>query len=85
MRTDLDVFHELQAAGASPADAYRAAKMLGLTEIVAIRMLREVFGLDLVRAKEVTLVASGEADSLAQHEERLRPMVEAALKQIESK
>jgi len=57
--------------GAGPVEMYRSAKADGLGEIDSIRMLRSVFGMSLAEAKEVTLIASGTAGSLKEHELRV--------------
>lgn len=63
-------YGEMKAAGVSVADVYRFAKSGGLDRVSSIRMLRQVFGLTLAEAKEVTLVADGVASSLDEHQRR---------------
>jgi hypothetical protein len=57
--------------GADAIAVYRAARADGLTEIDSIRMLRDVFTMSLRQAKEVTIVATGTARNLAEHEQQL--------------
>ena len=45
----------------------RAARADGLDAITLIRLIRQVFGLSLVEAKEVKVLAEGLAPSLAAH------------------
>jgi hypothetical protein len=46
-------------------------------------MLRSVFGLDLVHAKEAWVQAKGFAGSLSEYQETLIPEIEEVLKEIE--
>jgi hypothetical protein len=55
----------------SPHDLFRQTLAATGDRIVAIRAIRERFGLDLRQAKEVMLQAEGVAASLDEHEERL--------------
>lgn len=55
----------------SPHEVFRQALASSGDRIVAIRTIRERFGLDLQQAKEVMLQADGTATSLAEHEERI--------------
>jgi len=64
-------FEQMRAEGASAIDVFRKAKAEGRDDIVCIRMVRAVFGLSLLEAKEVLIIASGIATSLHEHEERL--------------
>jgi ribosomal protein L7/L12 len=55
-------YEAMKAAAIDPAQAYRAAKEDGLGQIVGIRMLREIYELSLIEAKEVVnKVDTGEA------------------------
>jgi hypothetical protein len=51
----------------------------GLDWSACVRMLRQVFRLSLIEAKEVTVVASGQANSLVESQEKLIPAIAAAL------
>jgi len=64
-------YADMRDAGGAPDEVYMAAKASGLSEIEAIRMLRTVFGMSLQEAKETTIVASGSASSLKEHEEQI--------------
>lgn len=65
--------------GASPLDAYRAARSEGMNDVDAIRMLRRLFGLSLGQARETVLVGSGTASSLREHEQAVARALEAEL------
>lgn len=74
---EFDVYKQMRDVGASPHAVYRASQVMGLNYPLAIRMLRVVFGLDLVAAKEVTVQADHGAPSLAEHQESLVPAIRA--------
>ena len=80
MRDDWSRYEALRDAGKPPHSAYRLSSADGLDAISSIRMLRQVFGLSLGGAKEVTLQATGEATSLDEHQARWVPHVEQALR-----
>src|SRR5262249_30788458 len=63
-------------------DVYLRVLSSGRGKIEAIRAIREQFGLDLRQAKEVSLQAEGVASSLDEHQERLVPVIEQALRQL---
>ena len=81
---DFSAYERSRDAGASPKEVYLRGRADGLDEITSIRMIRKVFSLSLVQAKEVTVVADGLADSLEEFQERLIPVVEQALKEAET-
>jgi hypothetical protein len=64
-------YEAMRDAGASTNQVYLKAMADGLREIECIAMLRRVFDLSLLDAKEVTIVASGVASSLDEHQQRL--------------
>lgn len=70
--------------GASPGDVYLAAKADGLEEITCIRLLRDLFRLSLVEAKAVVITTDQSISSLEEHQERLTPVIEAAIKRLQS-
>jgi hypothetical protein len=64
-------------SGATAKQVYLAAKADGLGQIELIKLIRWLFGLSLVEAKEVTVVADGLASSLSEYQERLIPVFQA--------
>ena len=54
---DFEKFEELKAAGESPEMVWASAESDGLNQISLFRMIRKVFGLSLVEAKEVAVRA----------------------------
>ena len=69
----------MQAKGASPENIFLTAERK-FDWCAAIRVVRAVFGLSLEAAKEVMVRARGEAGSLVEHQERLLPSLNQALK-----
>ena len=76
-------YSEMVSSGADSGQVYLAARSDGLDWVKAIRLIREIFGLSLVEAKEVAVVADGLAGSLSEHQERLIPALEAAFEEVE--
>jgi hypothetical protein len=70
-------YHGMVAAGADAKQVYLAAKADGLGQIQLIKLIRELFGLSLVEAKEVIVVADGLASSLSEYQERFIPALQA--------
>ena len=66
----------------TPHDLYRQVISSGRGQIEAIRVIRERFGLDLRQAKEASLQAEGMATSLDEHQTRLVPALEQALRMV---
>jgi len=77
--TDLRKYQQIQAAGATPIDIYRLAQQEGLGEIACIRLIRQLFQLSLVEAKEVIVRATGLSSSLHARQATLAPALEEAL------
>lgn len=77
--SEFERFRELQRRGASPLDAYRAARSEGMADVDAIRMLRTLFGLSLAQAKEAMVVGSGTASSLREHEQAVASALQTEL------
>jgi hypothetical protein len=74
---DFSKYEEMRAAGATAEQVYLAAAKSGADFPCCLRLLRKVFGLSLVEAKEVIIVASGDAPSLSEYQERfLEPLKE---------
>jgi hypothetical protein len=68
---DSSKYEAMRDTGATPGQVYLTAIEDGLREIDCIIILRRVFDLSLIDAKEVTIVASGVASSLDEHQQRL--------------
>lgn len=83
MPDDFETFREMQREGAGPTECAVVAKNAGLDLIPRIRMLREVFGLSLVDAKEAVVISEGWS-SLHEYQAGLVPALEAAFKVLES-
>lgn len=83
MPDEFETFREMKRAGASPVECAVAAKDSGLDFIPRIRMLREVFGLPLVAAKEAIVVSEGWS-SLHEYQRSLIPALESAFNALES-
>ena len=66
---DFSKYEQMRAAGATAEQVYLAAERSGADFPCCLRLLRKVFGLSLVEAKEVSIVASGYASSLAEYQE----------------
>ena len=77
-------YEKMRDEGASEHAVYLQAREDGLPYLFdSIRMLREVFDVDLGRAKEITLQADGVANSLAEHQQSLLPAIEEAVRQFD--
>ena len=84
MADDFDAFRKLKQQGEGAVACARAAESAGLSFSTRIRMLREVFDFSLVQAKEAIIVAEGRYSSLDEYQEQLIPVLEAALKALDS-
>ena len=74
----------MRDSDASPHDVYRAAVADGFRPFPeCIKMLIDVFGVTLARAKEIYLQADGIAESLDQYQELLVPALKEALKTLD--
>jgi hypothetical protein len=74
---DFSKYEKMRAAGATAEQVYLAAAKSGADFLYCIRLLRKLFGLSLVQAKEVIIVADGYAPSLSEYQERfLQPLEE---------
>jgi hypothetical protein len=69
---DVSKYERMRDSGAGPIEVYHEAQRDGYqTFSELVRILRGVFGLSLVEAKEVTIVARGLADSLDEYQGRI--------------
>ena len=71
-------YERMRDAGLSAIDVTSAAILDGLDFVENLRMLRSVFGFDLVQVKEAYTQAQV-GESLAEHQEWLIPAIEEAL------
>ncbi len=76
-------YQEMKENGIEARVVYLLGKKNGLDTIALIRMLRVVYGLTLVQAKEVSITADGRFKSLSEYQETLLPALEEALKVLE--
>lgn len=77
-------YDKMREDGLSPQEVYLTAKSDGLNPIALIAMLRSVFQLSLIEAKEVTVTADGTAVSLKEQQAKLIPGLEKALEEIDT-
>jgi hypothetical protein len=80
---DYAQFEAMRDAGCRPNEVSSAAIAGGLNFAENLQMLRAVFNLDLLDAKEVWIEASGCASSLNEYQERLVPQVEHAAAEVD--
>lgn len=71
MTADYARYDEMRDAGASPEEVYSAAMVDGIDIQHILGLLRRVFALSLVEAKEVHIKAQGYANSLQEYQEQL--------------
>ena len=81
---DWTKYEQLRDRGMWEHDVYRQAVADGVCPFPdCIRMLKDVFRVDLSRAKEIHLQADGIANSLEEYQASILPAIEAALREIE--
>ena len=81
---DWSKYEAMRDANASPHDVYRAAVADGFRPFPdCIKMLIDVFGVTLTRAKEIYLQADGIAESIDKYQQSLIPAIEDALKTLD--
>ncbi len=78
-------FETLKDSGSSAREVAVVAIEDGFDFRQGLFMLRSVFGLDLVNAKEAWIQANGFADSPSEYQEMLIPDIEAVLNDLNSK
>jgi len=61
---DFSKYETMKNAGASAEDVYREALKSGVDPITRIRLIRAVYSLSPRQAKEVFVIAEGQAESL---------------------
>jgi|GEM_PF-3439179 len=65
--TDLTKYKEMKDAGKNAVEVYAAVKADGLSQLIGIRILREIFGLSLIEAKKVSFeVDTGQSSEVRQ-------------------
>jgi ribosomal protein L7/L12 len=77
---ELAKYRRMKASGGSASVVYRTAKDDGADEVTAIRMLRSVFSLSLVEAKEAILLSEPYGQGLSEQQKGLIEPIEEALK-----
>jgi hypothetical protein len=77
---DFTKYERMRDLGATPPVVYQQALANGVDRITVVRLLRSVFGLDLVQAKEAMAIGDG-AESLSEHQQTLVPGVEKATRE----
>ncbi|HYT91920.1 MAG TPA: hypothetical protein VEL76_24615 [Gemmataceae bacterium] len=83
MLSDSDTkYGQMRSLGATAQEVYRQAIADGVDELGAWRVLRLVFGLSLVEAKEVMVQAKGLAAALSEHQQRLLDPLERELRRL---
>ena len=75
---DFTEYERMKSEGIDVQTVSRYAAKKGLDEFAQIRMLREVFGLSLLRAKEIEVCQEFGVRSLTEYQEKLFP----ALKEL---
>jgi hypothetical protein len=80
----LQEYRPLLEQGIPPQEVYLRAKEQGLDNILCLRLVRELFNLSVVEAKEVSVIAQGLAISLSEHQAKFIPALEEAFLSDES-
>ena len=71
MNDDFSKYHQQRRDGATAEQVFRVGAQGGLDLITRIRMIRAVYGLSPMQAKEVMLRAEEIAGSLEEHQQRI--------------
>jgi hypothetical protein len=80
MMDDFSRYERMRDAGAEPVLVYRSAQADGLDPVTRLRLLRRVYSLSLVQAKEISIVADNLAESLTEYQERFIGPLEEVLR-----
>jgi ribosomal protein L7/L12 len=67
----LKKYSQMKTDGSTPFVVYVEADKDGVGAVEGIKLIRDLFGLSFVEAKEVMLIATGAATSLDQHMRRV--------------
>lgn len=78
-----DKYLNMRDSGSTPEQVYLALKEDGTGEIDSIRILRELFQLSLMEAKEVIITSDLPLDSLVEYQDTLFPTVLKAIETTE--
>ncbi len=76
---DFEKYIKIKTAGLGPEGVYLKAKADGLSSIVSTRMLRQLFGFDLMAAKELIVGVDTGGLTLSEYQESLLPLLEKEL------
>ncbi len=68
---DFTKYERLRDADIGPRDACLSAKFDGLDNIAQIRMLRKVYRLSLIQAKEVLVISNTDVEDLNEYQKKL--------------
>jgi hypothetical protein len=79
MGDDFSRYERMRHSGAQPVLVYQTAKAAGFDPVTVFRLVRQVYSLSLVQAKEVSVITDDLAKSLSEHQERLIGPLEEAL------
>lgn len=80
MNDRFEVYEEIRRGGGDAKQALLRAQSDGLDWTAQIRMLRTVYRLSLPEAKEVMVTADSSSGSLAEHQGKLLPALERAMR-----
>lgn len=80
--SDNSSYEKMRNTGATAADVFQAAMNNGKTHIEGIKLVRELFDLSLVQAKEVYIVSCGIAASLDEYQEKPVDVIEQAINDL---
>ncbi|HEX2908587.1 MAG TPA: hypothetical protein VHO69_17075 [Phototrophicaceae bacterium] len=80
---DFAKYMRMSANGKTAEELYLLAKTNGLDFASRIRMLRQVFSLSLIEAKEITVIADKLGVSLEDYQEKLIPGLKKVLEDEE--
>jgi hypothetical protein len=76
---DVNKYYEMREAGAEAVDVFRSASSDGLKWTEIMEILKEVFGLSTIEAKEAGIIALGIAGSVHEYQGNLADAIEEAL------
>ena len=74
--SDFTKYKYMRDAGANAQQVYMSAKTDGINPIACIRLLRELFQLSLVEAKEIIVAVDHQGIALEEYQEKLKPQIE---------
>jgi hypothetical protein len=83
LQDDFSKYHAMKAAGASPDEVYQVAARDGIDFATMFRLIRSVFALSFVEAKEVIVIGQGWASSLKEYQDQIADEFASELEKIE--